>query len=295
MLEKARVGIMTENLFSIEQGESFLAFPHDYVVIDTETTGLKPEIDEIIEITALKYSCNKKIAEFSTLVKPQRYISSTITDITGITNEMVDNAPSIADALGEFLQFVEGEIVLGYNIGFDLRFLNNSLAAYNLAGLVNDTIDVLHLAKIGIPGLNSYKQTSVAGFLGISTIGAHRAAADCEMCNSCYQKLKELYYFNFPGGDFSSEGKPLQDKKICLLGNFKRLSLPDLQLLILSAGGGIFFRPSDKIDYYVAGGRDDFSASELEYIAELKQRNPSAMIFREAPFLEALGKRGYQR
>ena len=81
------------------KGQSLIAFPNDYTVVDIETTGLSPEYDSIIEISALKVKDNVIIDKFTTLVNPECYICEFITELTGITNEMVETAPKIDVAL----------------------------------------------------------------------------------------------------------------------------------------------------------------------------------------------------
>ena len=81
------------------KGKSIISNPTNYVIIDIETTGLDPEYCEIIELAAIKYENNKEIARFNSLVKPDYEIDSFITDLTGITNEMVKNSPKISEVI----------------------------------------------------------------------------------------------------------------------------------------------------------------------------------------------------
>ena len=97
--------------FTIEKtrtnkGTSLLDFPDSYIIIDIETTGLDPIYDEIIEITALKVNQDKIVDTFTTLIKPTKPINPFITELTGITNDMVENSPSITDVLPIFLTFI---------------------------------------------------------------------------------------------------------------------------------------------------------------------------------------------
>ena len=80
-----------------EKGKSLLDFPSNYVLFDIETTGLDPEYDEIIEIGAIKVDNNKVMDEFHSLIKPDNEIDEFITNLTGITNEMVENAANIEE------------------------------------------------------------------------------------------------------------------------------------------------------------------------------------------------------
>ena len=103
-----------------KKGKSLLEFLTDYTVIDIETTGLYSEFDEILELSAVKYRNNKMIDKFTTLVRPEEEIDEYITDLTGITNEMVANAPSIEEALPKYLDFIGTDIVVGHNVNLSL-------------------------------------------------------------------------------------------------------------------------------------------------------------------------------
>lgn len=88
------------------KGKSSILFPTDYVVVDIETTGLSPQYDEIIEIAAIKYRAGVKVDQFTTLVKPECEIDEYITELTGITNEMVATAPKVADCIADFNKYI---------------------------------------------------------------------------------------------------------------------------------------------------------------------------------------------
>lgn len=173
------------------KGKSLLIFPADYTVIDIETSGISPSDCEIIEISAVRYrNCEKKDT-FSTLVKPHNRISYFITSLTGITNEMVKNAPDALSATKAFYDFAGDDILIGYNVNFDINFLYDNLMKYHNIPLTNDFVDVLRFARKALPFLGNRRQTTVAAYYGINTEGAHRALNDCEICNACYNMLKK--------------------------------------------------------------------------------------------------------
>ena len=173
------------------KGKSRIAFPEDYCVVDIETTGLSPEECEIIEIAAVRYRNGEKSAVFSTFVKPCSAISSFITGLTGITNEMVADAPDISEAIMAFYKFVGDDMLMGYNVNFDINFLYDNLLRCHGIYLENDFVDVLRFARKVLPLMPDRKQTSVAAHYGINIKGAHRAEKDCEICNACYKCLRD--------------------------------------------------------------------------------------------------------
>ena len=98
----------------------------DFVVFDTETTGLYPWSDKIIEIGAVRFRDGEPVERFDMMVNPRIHIPQTITDITHITDDMVADAPAIGDALPAFEEFVGDDTLVGHNIDFDLRFIKAS-------------------------------------------------------------------------------------------------------------------------------------------------------------------------
>ncbi|MBD5132820.1 MAG: 3'-5' exonuclease [Clostridiales bacterium] len=172
------------------KGKSLFAFPTDYTVVDIETNGLISGVCEIIEVSALKYRNAILQGEFSTLIKPTQPITWFTENLTGITDEMVQNAPDIYGVMQDFYDFVGKDILIGHNVNFDVNFLYDNLWRHNGLVLDNDFVDTLRLARKALPWLHNHKQTTVAAYYGIETTGAHRALRDCEICNACYLNLK---------------------------------------------------------------------------------------------------------
>ncbi len=174
-----------------EKGKSLLVFPEDYTVVDIETTGLCAGKSEIIEISAVKFRGRREEGSFSTLVKPSRPVGYFITRLTGITDEMAAGGADIKDALRGFSDFLGDDIIVGYNVNFDINFLHADMMRHLGVPLTNDFVDVLRFARRLLPQLPDHKQTTVAGYYGISVTGAHRAHADCLICNACLECLRQ--------------------------------------------------------------------------------------------------------
>lgn len=175
------------------KGRRLNKYVKDYVVFDIETTGLRPGLDEIIEISAVKVKNNEVSDTFSTLVKPTIRIPASATRINGITNDMVSSAPEIAEAMEGFVDFVETEILVGHNIhSFDTNFIYDAAMEAFQEGIYNDYIDTLYMARACLPQLKHHRLGDVSEYFGISTEGAHRALNDCIMNQKCYEKMGEL-------------------------------------------------------------------------------------------------------
>lgn len=175
------------------KGVSLYSFPKDYTIIDIETTGLLSGINEIIEVAALKVRNDTVTESFSSLIKPTLKISAFITNLTGITNNMVNQAPQANKVLREFYWFVNKDILMGHNVNFDINFLYDNLLYHNNLILDNPFVDTLRLSRRILPNLENHKQTTIAEYFGIATVGAHRALRDCEICHKCYLNLKRIF------------------------------------------------------------------------------------------------------
>ncbi len=166
----------------------------DYTVIDLETTDVNIYKCEIIEVSAVKVRNNEITDKFSSLVKPTGIISSLITSITGITNEMVDNAPDIQEMLPKYLEFIGDDIILGHNVAcFDRNIIKLYCERLGLPPFMNDTLDTLTYARKCTLDVPNRKLTTLTEYFGISHDNAHRALADCIANHYCYQKLKKYY------------------------------------------------------------------------------------------------------
>ena len=161
------------------------------VAIDIETTGLDPNKDAIIEIGAVRFSGRRVEAEWSKLINPGRPIVPFITQLTGITNEMVRNAPPIQAVLQELADFVGDDPVVGHNVRFDLGFLQKQRILK-----FNQAIDTYELAAITLPGNSRYNLGTLGSTLGILIPNSHRALDDAKLAHAVlmelYTKLLEL-------------------------------------------------------------------------------------------------------
>lgn len=175
------------------KGKSLFTFLDNYTVVDIETTGFWPSDSEILEISALRVRKGQPTEAFSTLVKPSRPVPYFITDITGITNSMVQNAAPLAEALEGFVRFLGSDAIVGYNVNFDINFLYDNLLRVHGVLLTNSFVDVLRIARKMVRNLPNYKQTTLAEHFGVSVQGAHRALRDCEICQKCYATLRKMW------------------------------------------------------------------------------------------------------
>lgn len=159
-----------------------------FVAIDVETTGLSPLYNELIEISAIKYEGAKKLDTFSTLIKPKKEVSRTITNLTGITNKMLEDAPTIEKVMPELIEFIGDNPIVAHNANFDYSFLQNNS---NKSFTNNKVIDTVAISRKMLPNLPNHKLNTVARYIGIQEEGYHRAEFDCECCAKIYMKYLE--------------------------------------------------------------------------------------------------------
>ncbi len=165
----------------------------DYVVFDLETTGISCMQDRVVEISAIKVIGGQVAEEFSSLVNPERPIPFRASQVNGITDEMVKDAPVFRDVLKDFLAFIGDLPLVGHNIhSFDLKFLYRDCENYYGQLIANDYVDTLKMSRICLPELKKHSLTDLAAFYGISTRGAHRALNDCRMNRAVYEKMCEV-------------------------------------------------------------------------------------------------------
>lgn len=170
-----------------------------FVVFDIETTGLSKETESITEIGAVKVVDGKIIDRFSTFVNPERPIPAEIIKLTGITNEMVADAPVITEILPKFLEFCQDAVLVAHNANFDTGFIR--LNAERKCGIEvkNTVLDTLELSRALLPELKKHKLDIVCEQLGVSLEGHHRAVNDAEATAEVFLKFidmlveKEIY------------------------------------------------------------------------------------------------------
>lgn len=297
-------------------GKSIIGFPKDYVMIDIETTGLKPNNDEIIELSAIRIRDHQITQTFSTLVQPNQPISAFITNLTGITNDMVMTAPKIIQALPEFLGFLEEDIILGYNVKFDLSFIYDTAVSLYNAPIRNDYLDVLTIARKLVTGTPNHKLGTMAKFYGISYQGAHRGLNDCFITVAVYNQLfhqakkvyqseqdfkNAFYRRSYPKKikveDLKAETSnfnpmhPLFNKTIIFSGDLENMSREEAMQSALNKGAILGKSVTLKTDYLIVAQSDlnqQKKTSKFKKAEEYANRGEKIKIISEKIFKQLL-------
>lgn len=258
------------------KGNSEISLLDSFVVIDIETTGLDPEYDEIIELGAFKVKEGKITETFSKLVKPKYEISEFITQLTGITNEMVANEPSIEVVLPQFLSFISDYKVVGHNINFDINFIYDNSIRFLNTPFKNDFVDTLRLCRRLYPQLSSHRLQFMCDYLDLKPTGSHRALLDCETTYKLYEHIKSYIIANnidltelfkpkrsqklsakdiVAVNDEFDESNPLYDKHCVFTGT---LSIPRREAMqkVVDVGGVCEDSVTQKTNFLILGNLD---------------------------------------
>ena len=189
-------GYLVDDGIPLALNEKGQSLDDTYVVFDLETTGFSPKNDKIIEIGAVKVKNGKIIDSFSEFVNPRRPIPYKITELTGISDDMVKYADSIDFVLPKFMEFIGDAAVVAHNASFDCSFIEKNCKDLDLP--FNATIlDTVQICRFLYPELKSVKLNLVAKHLGVKLTSHHRAVDDAKATGDifveCIKKIKEEY------------------------------------------------------------------------------------------------------
>lgn len=298
------IGFENNSVCSIERkekGKSLIAFPQKYVCLDLETTGLSPQYDEIIEICAIKNDNGKEIERFQTLVKPENEIDEYISELTGITNELVADAPHIKDILPALIDFLSDWVIVGHNVNFDINFVYDNCLEYMDSYFKNDFVDTMRLSRKVVPALKHHRLENLVKYFNIEIEGAHRAAYDCTATICCLEKLKaavidtygdvESALYEFTKGSKKSYAdfkdlhattncididNPFYGKNVVFTGTLEKMLRKDAAQLVVKLGGFAQNSITKKTDYLVLGNNDYCQA--IKDGKSNKQKKAEALI-----------------
>ena len=148
-----------------------------YAIIDIETTGGSPKLEKITEIAVILHDGEKITGEYSTLVNPERNIPYFITSLTGITNEMVEDAPKFYEVAKKIVELTEGRKFVAHNARFDYSFIRQEFKSLGF-NFKRSLLDTVTLSRKLLPGHRSYSLGNICKDLEITINGRHRASGD---------------------------------------------------------------------------------------------------------------------
>ncbi len=309
-----------------DKGKSIVQFPEDFTIIDLETTGLDPNYDDIIEIGAIKVRSNeiKDTLEIPVLPSDDEdfELPSFIESLTGIsTNFLKENGSPTAESLNRLLNFINDDIVFGYNIAFDINFIYDKTLSNLDKKFKNDYVDIMRIARRTMPELKHHRVKDMIKVLNIGDEEAHRALSDCNQEIQIYNLLKDkiasdtgieafLNSFNYKNGSSHSasvkakdirttnirfdESNPFFNEHVAFTGGLDTITRKEAMQIIKDLGG----LPQDSVtkqtDYLLLG--DNFYLSQLKdgkstkykKALKYKQDGQSIEIINESVFFDML-------
>lgn len=275
--------------------------PQKYIVLDIETTGFSRQDDRIIEIAADEYTNGKISRQFHSYINPERHIPPTITQLTGISDADVKDAPGIGEIKKDFMAFIGRTPLVGHNIvRFDIPFLDAQLGVKTQ----NQQFDTLDLSKRVFPGLPSYKLSFLDQALHLGGLEHHRASNDIQINNALFlacadpQKYrpflddkktltkieiepKQSFYHTIdihsirPSDPNAQPNSPLTGKNIVFSGYFT-IPLDKMMQIAVDAGATLKSSISRKVQYLVVGEQDRRFTDENGMTS--KQRTATKLI-----------------
>lgn len=263
-----------------DKGKNRILLPDDFTLIDIETTGLMPLYDEIIELSALKIRNNEIVDTFTELVKPDDLnINSFITELTGITKKMLEGADKIKKVLPKFIDFVGNDLVLGYNVNFDINFIYDNLKGCFNKDFKNDFVDVMRIVRKLCLNLQDYKLKTVAQYYKVNSDNAHRGLEDCKITFEVYKLIKNEilskygdsqtfyqseWYNNYtfyaknlkPTNENFDVSHPLYNMNCVFTGTLSKMDRKKAFQIVLDLGGHISENLNLKTNFLIVGEQD---------------------------------------
>lgn len=166
------------------------AVQNTFIAFDVETTGLRKYDHRITEIGAIKVENGVEVSRFAQLINPKMPIPQEVQELTGITDEMVADAPEIKEVLPAFFEFIQDHPIVAHNASFDLGFLDEEMRRAGFSKQIQYA-DTLSMARRAFPGMINYRLGTLAKLLAVTSGTAHRAIGDCETLHSLVLRIVE--------------------------------------------------------------------------------------------------------
>src|SRR6056297_855209 len=185
--------------YLVDDGEPIINNPYssplsetEFIVFDLETTGLNPSQHEIIEIGAVKFRGGEKIDQFKSFINPGVKIPTKITDITGINNRMVKDAPGLKEVIQDFIEFAGDGVLVAHNADFDYGFIRTALENLDIDKDDYTVLDTLGLSRAVVKDSKNHKLNTLAKYFGVDLENHHRALDDAAATAEVLSNLLEI-------------------------------------------------------------------------------------------------------
>ncbi|SFJ05094.1 DNA polymerase-3 subunit alpha [Terrisporobacter glycolicus] len=184
-------GYLVEDNLPVIQKANDKDLSQTFIVFDLETTGFSNKNDKITEIGAVKVENFKIVDRFSQLINPEKDISYKVQELTGITNDLIKDKPTIEEILPKFIEFIGDSVLVAHNADFDMGFMQQKCREQNIE-FKNTSVDTLTLARTLLPHMKRFRLNLIAKELGIPLLNHHRAVDDAEATAHIFIKFLEM-------------------------------------------------------------------------------------------------------
>lgn len=312
------------------KGKSLIEFPDEFCVIDIETTGLSTVYDEIIEVAAVKYKNRNLVDTFTTLVKPLafdhykdedgNYLDQFIVELTGITDEMLKDAPYTEGVMRNLKNFIKNDIIIGHNVNFDINFLYDNFEKHLDDSIKNNFVDTMRIARRIYPEMPHHRLSDLAEKFDCDYSGAHRALNDAEITAKCFFcmaddiirtygsfeelnafiKAKSNQYKGIRAKDVESSksdfdiSHPLYNKVCVFTGTLEKMVRKEAMQIVADLGGINADNVTKKTNYLILGNNDyctsikDGKSSKQKKAEKLKLDGQDIEIIPENVFYDMI-------
>ncbi len=300
-------------------GESLCSLPLSFCLLDLETTGFSSQYDDIIEFGILKVKNKEIIDSFSSLVRCESPLDPHITRITGITNDMLENAPALEDVLPEVLDFIGDDIIVGHNISFDIRFIYDKVFEILNKPFSNNYVCTMRFFKKLHPLLQHHRLSDMTEFYNILNLNAHRALSDCQATFKSYLQIydevvetfgdaslptsqrKIKTYVEQPASDIFVDVDSLnchdnifEGKQCVFTGTLSFASRSDASSIVSQLGGVVKDSVTKQTNYLILGNYDyvksikNGKSNKHKKAEDLKEQGYDISVLPESVFIDAI-------
>lgn len=297
------------------KGHRATVIPDKFVAIDVETTGLNPNWNEIIEVSAVRYIGGQEVDAFESFVRPTRPVGAFITLLTGITDSMVAEAPTKTEIMPELRAFIGDSVLLGHNVHFDINFLYDAIEDAGAPHLSNDFIDTMGLLR-RIKGAEAPGSLAAAAqAYSISAPGHHRAGWDSRCAAELFLRLvssgelqpehmrppKRQYHSLseiVPESDNIDPYNPCYGKTFVFTGALTHFLRTEAMQEVVNRGGNCKKAVTKNTNFLVEGDFDhvdvgeDGESTKQQKARELQLKGYDICVISESAFLDMLGDDG---
>jgi len=295
----------------LNMGKSLLELPNDYIVLNLKTTGLDPQFDDIIEIAATRVINGFIDDSFSSLVRPELPLDEFVTDLTGITDEMLSNAPSISEILPVFLSFIGNSLIVSHCAAFHIHFIYDLCESLSLPPFSNDYVDIMRLSKKIFKGEKHYRLSDLSARFGLESSIERRALFDATRIYQCYCHIKNFIAENSISLESQpatrpkrkiidannieiDESSPLFNRAFAFTGTLEKMTRTEAAQMVVNHGG-IFCEKVRKDTNFLVLGITDYAktnglkSNKQRRAEQLRLNGNDIEIISENVFYDMLG------